>query len=40
MNDKTITISITTTNKKDIHFILSNLEYGNSIFDYGRDIIK
>lgn len=39
MNDKTITINITTTNKKDIQFILSNLEFGNSIFEYGRDII-
>lgn len=39
MNDKTITISITTLNKKDIYFILSNLEFDNSVIDYERDII-
>lgn len=39
MNDKTITISITTTNKREIQFILSNLEFDNSIIKYGRDII-
>lgn len=39
MNDKTITISITTTNKKDITFILTNLEFDNCIKEYGYTII-
>lgn len=39
MNDKTITINITTTNKRDVQFILSNLEFDNNVIDYKRDII-
>ena len=39
MNDKTITINITTTNKREIQFILTNLEFNNTVIDYDRDII-
>lgn len=38
MNDKT-TINITTTNKREIQFISTNLEFSNTVIDYDRDII-
>lgn len=39
MKDKTITISVTTFNKKDIQFILTNLELDNCIKEYDYTII-
>lgn len=39
MNDKTINISVTLTSKKDIDFILTNLEFDNCIKEYGYTII-
>lgn len=39
MKDKTITISVTTTNKSELQFILSNLEFNHTVIDYNRDII-
>lgn len=39
MNDKTITISVTTTNKSELQFILTNLEFNTTVIDYDRDII-
>lgn len=39
MNDKTITISVTSCNEKDIRFILTNLEFDNCIKEYDYTII-
>lgn len=39
MNDKTINISVSLTNKKDLNFILSNLEFDNSVKEWRRVII-